>query len=231
MHTRPNPAWEAFLAWRVGKLLHIRHQFNDWGELDIEILMASFDTKIYDTSKIAWNSAVSGEGEKKIVLKVPCDTCCFSLSSCFTRYWAHVQCCHLLDIWRIAVRYTPQGAESLGSNDFPCFYLSSKAHIELHFCFQGSSMFCSLLHQHPVNMEIPSEQSCLASGIREKNTFVLSRISLCWIFPREVIPMAITLTLDEVLASVWSRTACTKCLVIPTRKAPVKIQASEIIIF
>lgn len=169
MHTRPNPAWEAFLAWRVGKLLHIRHQFNDWGELDIEILMASFDTKIYDTSKIAWNSAVSGEGEKKIVLKVPCDACCFSLSSCFTRYWAHVQCCHLLDIWRIAVRYTPQGAESLGSNGFPCFYLSSKAHIELHFCFQGSSMFCSLLHQHSVNMEIPSEQSCLASGIREKN--------------------------------------------------------------
>lgn len=27
--------------------------------------MASFDTKIYDTSKIAWNFAVSGEGEKK----------------------------------------------------------------------------------------------------------------------------------------------------------------------
>lgn len=41
--------------------------------------------------------------------------------------------------------------------------------------------------------------------------------------------MAITLTLDEVLASAWSRTACTKCLVIPTRKALIRIQAPEIV--
>uniref|UniRef100_A0A8U7MAV9 Potassium voltage-gated channel subfamily KQT member 1 n=1 Tax=Corvus moneduloides TaxID=1196302 RepID=A0A8U7MAV9_CORMO len=55
------------------------------------------------------------------------------------------------------------------------------------------------------------------------------RISLCWIFLSEVIPMATTLTLDEVLASARSRTACTKCLVTPTRRALVKIQAPEII--
>lgn len=41
--------------------------------------------------------------------------------------------------------------------------------------------------------------------------------------------MATTLTLDEVLASARSRTACTKRLVTPTRRAPVKIQAPEII--
>lgn len=41
--------------------------------------------------------------------------------------------------------------------------------------------------------------------------------------------MAITLSVDEVLARARSRTACTKCLVTPTRKALVKIQAPEIV--
>lgn len=59
---------------------------------------------------------------------------------------------------------------------------------------------------------------------------MLSRISLCWISLSEVIPMAITLRVDEVLARARSRTACTKCLVTPTRRALVKIQAPEIVL-
>lgn len=62
-------------------------------------------------------------------------------------------------------------------------------------------------------------------------TLTLSRSSLWQIFPSEVIPIATTFTVDDVLASIWSLTACPICFVIPTLKALVKIHAPEMNIY
>lgn len=58
-------------------------------------------------------------------------------------------------------------------------------------------------------------------------TLAASRASRLWIMVQGAMPMATTLTVDEVLAREWSRTAWPRCLVMPKRSPLVRIQAPE----